>query len=99
MRVGGSIGERDFRAGWNHDGLRHAVVEGNDNIVAAAIFARQAKRADHGWVAALENSHDAALLAAIGFGRVELDQNLVTLHGGVDFTGRNEDILRGRGDL
>ena len=99
MRRRGAIRGRNLRARRNHDRLCHAVVEGNDDVIAAAIFTRHAKRADDGGVAALENLDDAALLAAIGFGRFELNQNLVALHGGVDFTGRNEDVLPGRGDL
>ena len=93
MRRGGFGGGRDFGAGRDHDGLRHAVVKGNDDIVAAAIGAGVVKGPDDGGVAALENTHDAALLAAIGFGRVDLDEDLVALHGGVDLVGRDEDVL------
>jgi hypothetical protein len=51
------------------------------------------KHAYDGRIAALQNPQNATLEAAIGFGRVKLDQNLVALHGGVDLAGRNENIL------
>ena len=53
------------------------------------------KDADDGGVAALEDADDAALAAAIGFGRLHFNQHLVALHGAVDLVGRNEDIFVG----
>ncbi len=80
-------------AGRNQDGLRHAVVERDNDVICARSGSCIAKDADDGGVAALEDAHDAALAAAIGFGRFELDQHLVALHGAVDLVGRDEDIF------
>ncbi len=99
MRRGAHGGGRDFRTGRDHNGLGHAVVEGEDDVVAAATGASIVKRPDDGGVAALEDAHDAALLAAISFGRVKLDQDLIALHGCVDFVGRNENIFGPSGRL
>ena len=38
-------------------------------------------------------------MAAIGFGRVEFDENLVALHGGVDLVRRNENVFITGGSL
>src|ERR1700722_4472161 len=89
----------NLRAGRNYDWLRHAVVEGDDNVVASAVRTRDTKCPDDGGVGALQNAHDAALLAAIGFGTLNLDQDLIALHGGVDLVGRNKDVLLCNGYL
>ncbi len=99
MGRGGSGGGWDFGAGRNHDGLRHAVVEGNDDVVATTIGTSIAKRPHDRGVAALEDAHNAALLPAIGFGRVDLDQDLVALHGGVDLVGGDKNVLYRRRGL
>ncbi|SPE19890.1 hypothetical protein SBA5_250120 [Candidatus Sulfotelmatomonas gaucii] len=88
------LGRGNLGAGWNLDGLGHAVVEGNDEVLAlAAIGAGVAKRADDGGVAALEDTNDAALHTTVGLGRVALHKHLVALHGGGDFVGRDEDVF------
>ena len=97
MRRGGAGGVRNFRAGRNEDELRHAVVEGDNHIVALAIGTSETKRPHNGRIAALQDAQDAALPAAVGFGRFGLDQNLIALHGGVDLVGRDENILGRRG--
>ena len=80
--VSGSAAWRNLRAGRNEDGLRHAVVERDDDVALRSRSGRRvAKYADDGGVAALQNTHDAALHAAIGFGRVDFDEHLVALHG------------------
>ena len=85
---------RDFCAGRDDDGLGHAFVERNDNILPiAASGICEVKCADDGGVAAFQNAEDAALHAAVGLGRVDVDQDLVALHGVADLVGRDENIF------
>ena len=51
------------------------------------------KDADDGGIAAGEDAEDAAELAAVGSWRSEFDEDLVALHGVVDFVGRDEDVV------
>ena len=61
MRRGRCGGGRDFRAGRDDDGLGHALVEGNDNVLpVTATGIGVMKRADDGGVAALQNPKDTA---------------------------------------
>lgn len=50
-------------------------------------------------VAALEDTGDTAEAAAVGAGWLEFDENLIPLHGAVDFIGRDEDIVGYSGSL
>jgi hypothetical protein len=89
----GRVG-RDFRAGRDDDGLGHALIEGNDDILpVAATGICVVKRADDGGIAALQNANDAALHTAVGFGGIDVDKDLVALHGAADLIGRDENIL------
>ena len=103
MRRGRRGGWRDLLAGRDDNGLRHALVEGKDDVlILAATGICAMKCSNDGWVAALENPCNAARDAPVGFGRVDLDQNLVALHGAAHLTGRYENVvgfrctLRGR---
>jgi len=51
------------------------------------------KNSYDGWIAALDNADDAALAAAVGFGRFHFHQHLVALHGVVDFAWRNKYVF------
>jgi hypothetical protein len=74
--------------------LGHAFVERNDNILPiAAGGICEVKCADDGGVAAFQNAEDAALHAAVGLGRVSVDQDLVALHGIANLVGRDENIF------
>ena len=84
----------DLRTGWDNDGLRHALVEGNDDVLSVAPSGvRVVKRSDDSGITAFQNPYDAARHAAIGFGRVDVDQDLVALHGAADLTGGDENIF------
>ena len=90
-------GGRDFRAGRDDDGLSHALVEGNDDVLpVAASRVCRVKRADDGGVAALDNPDNAARHTAVGFRRIDVDQDLVALHGAADLVGRDENIFSSR---
>ena len=76
--------------------------KGTTTLSRSPVRPRIVKGADDGGVAALEDADDAAEAAAVGLGRLHLDEHLVALHGAVDLVGRNEDVLsrrRFRGDL
>jgi len=93
MGSSGLVGRRQFLTGRNEDGLGHAFVEGDDVVAQGAIVACVVKDADDRRVVALKDTDDAALAAAVGFGRLDFDEDLVALHGAVDLVGRNEDIF------
>ena len=57
---------------------------------------RIVKDADNRRVAPLDHAHNAAHAAAIGLGRLDLDQHLIALHGAVDLVGRDEDVVFGQ---
>ena len=97
MWSGGRGGGRDLRAGRDDDGLGHALVEGNDDVLpVTASRICEVKSADDGGVAALQNAHNAALHTAVGFGRIDIDQDLIALHGAADLIGRDENIFNFR---
>ena len=93
MRRGGCRLRRQLLPRRNEDGLRHALVEGNDRVTRVTVRASVVKDADNGRIAALEHADDAAQAAAIGARRLHFDQHLVALHGAVDLVGRDEDIV------
>ena len=90
---------RKFLAGGNDDGLGHALVEGKDFVSHFALGAGVVKNADDGGIATLEDAGDAAETAAIGAGRSKFHEDLVALHGAVDFVGRDEDVFLFTGAL
>ena len=84
---------RNFLPLGNQNRLCHAVVEGNDEVASSPARARIMKNADDGGVVPLDHADNAAKAAAIGLGRLHIDQHLVALHRAVDLVGRNKNVF------
>jgi hypothetical protein len=82
-----------LQAKGDEDGLGHALIERRNGVAGDVVVLRVVKNTDHRGVAASEHPRDAAALPAVGAGRRQLHQDLISLHGAVHLVGRDEDVV------
>src|SRR5271170_3200837 len=91
---------RNLCAFRDEDGIANTRVKGSNevasifarNVGSSTAFAGVVEDANHGRIVALENAGDAAFAAAVALGWTYFDQNLIALHGAIDFIGWNKDV-------
>ena len=93
VRRGSLFDLRNLQPIGNQNRLRHALVKWHNRIPMRPLRPRIMKDTHHRRIAPLQHTRDAPHPPPIGFGRFQLHQHLVTLHGAVDLVGRNKYIV------